>query len=173
MSKHIPISSRMFGLCMCSSMGGFFWVSECVGACVIERECMGACVRLITFIYYRSLMSVVYQGRQISQIVFLSQGFVVDLDKANAQLVSFVIDVFQLLQGFGTFPALWFIWCWTIRIGFQKMFKFLPQHFPFPHFKYMKKRNENTDQVLGILYNHAFVLGRFWFRIRNINRKEI
>jgi predicted phosphodiesterase len=55
-------------------------------------------------------MPVVYQSWQISKTVLLGQFLIVDLHEADAELVCLIIDVFQLLQGFGAFLAFRFVW---------------------------------------------------------------
>lgn len=59
----------------------------------IERS-----VTKLTFVYDWNLMPVIHQFRKCSKIVFLGESFVRNFDKSNAQLISLVIDIFQLLQ---------------------------------------------------------------------------
>jgi len=58
----------------------------------------------------RSLVAVVDQGWQIAEVVLVGQGLVVNFHKPNAQLIGFVVDILQLLQGLGALAALLFVW---------------------------------------------------------------
>lgn len=56
-------------------------------------------------------MAVVHQLRQRSKVVLLGEIFVVNLHETNVQLVGFVVDVLQLLQGLDAFLALGLVCC--------------------------------------------------------------
>lgn len=62
-----------------------------------------------TFVYDRSLMTVVDQRWQIAQIVFIGQGLVVYFHKSNAKLIGLVVYILQLLQGLSALAALLFV----------------------------------------------------------------
>lgn len=73
-------------------------------------------------------MAVVHQLRQCSQVVLFGEIFVVDLHEPNVQLVGFVVDVLQLLQGLDAFLALGLVCCdcepgkWLDLLGFVVVF---------------------------------------------------
>lgn len=63
-----------------------------------------------TFINNRYFMPVVHQPWQLSKTVFLSQLFIMYLNKTNTQLVRFIVNVFKFLQSFSTSLAFGLVW---------------------------------------------------------------
>jgi hypothetical protein len=62
-----------------------------------------------TFIDDRCFVTVVDQSRQLSQVVFVGQCFVMNLHKTDSELISLIVDIFQFLQSLGTFAAFGFV----------------------------------------------------------------
>lgn len=64
---------------------------------------------VLTFVYNRYFVSVVYEFGEISQVVLFCEGFVVDLYEANSQLVCIIVNILEFHQHLGAFLAFWFI----------------------------------------------------------------
>lgn len=62
-----------------------------------------------TFIDNRYFMPVVHQSWQLAKTVLFGQLLVVDLHETDSELVSFVVDVLQLLKGLRALFALWLV----------------------------------------------------------------
>lgn len=54
-------------------------------------------------------MSIINEDWQWSQIIFISQSFIVDFHETDSQLICFIVDVFQFLQGLCAFFAFRFV----------------------------------------------------------------
>jgi hypothetical protein len=52
------------------------------------------------------LVAVIHESWQVSQVILIGQRLVVDLDKSDSELIGLVVNVFELLEGFGTLAAL-------------------------------------------------------------------
>lgn len=52
------------------------------------------------------LVTIVNESWQFTQVVLIGERFIVNLHETDAELISFVVDVFQLLQCFRAFATL-------------------------------------------------------------------
>jgi hypothetical protein len=55
-------------------------------------------------------MTIIYQSRELLQVVFIRQGFVSDLHEADPKLICLIVNILQLLQGLYAFLAFRFIY---------------------------------------------------------------